>query len=99
MLTIILRNLIAIRLIPPEVMLPIPAALSLNLAPERERGANSRKQRLLLKPRLRTRQSGVKGRNMSIRCARQRGPGCRKELALGVELSVNLNADREFPFT
>ena len=96
--TIVLRDLISIRLIPPKVMLSVPATLRLHLTSQRQRSSHSRQKCLLLKLRLGSRRSSIEESDVCVWRVTQGCFGGREQLPCGVELGVDFNANCEFPF-
>jgi len=95
--TVILRNLVSVRLILVKIMLAVKTALSLHMAIESDSSTQRWYQRLFLEHWLRSRKSNVKKGRMLIGCIVGRSRGTGEELPGGVELCMYLDADGEFP--
>lgn len=97
-LTIVLCYLIARRLILVKVVLPVEAAPMLDLTVQGQSCTQRRQKRFLLEMGLSTREGGIEKCYVRIRRGIGRCCGTGEELPGGVELGVDLNADRELPF-
>lgn len=95
--TIVLGDLVALRLVLVEVVLPVEAALGLDVASQRDSGAQCRDQCLALEVRLGTREGDVEEGGMGVGRVGGRGRGAGEQLASCVELGVDLDAHRQLP--
>lgn len=95
--TIVLGDLVALRLVLVEVVLAVEAALRLDRAAQSEGCPQRRDQRLALEVRLCAGEGDIEEGDMGVGRV---GGGCRgggEELAGGVELGVDLDAHRQLP--
>ena len=96
-LTIVLCNLVPVRLILVKIVLPVEAAPRLDLAIQSQGSSHRRNKSRFLEMGLATRKSDIEEGNMRICFLTGRSQSIREELPRGIEPCMNLDSNGQFP--